>query len=152
MKRTPRWISKSAVLAIHESLLAEHGGRTGQPDEAGPESALASPQNHRAYGSSDMFDLAAAYAFAISKNHPFSDGNKRLALTVAGVFLERNGFRLGAEERDAVSAMLALASGKLGAAGLARWLRAASSKIAGSSTSRSSSKSASRTLPRPRRH
>lgn len=120
---TPRWVPKSAVLAIHEWLLSEHGGPPGILSEAGLDAALASPQNHLAYGASDLFELAAQYTFALTKNHPFQDGNKRVALTVAGVFLELNGHRLNAPEADAVSAMLAISSNELDAAGFAAWLR-----------------------------
>ena len=123
MTREPQWIDKAMVLAIHERLLAEHGGPIGVLDEAGLESALASPRNHFAYGGRDLFELAASYAFAITKDHPFTDGNKRVALTLAGVFLELNGFRLQAPERDAVEAMLALSTGELDPAGYANWLK-----------------------------
>jgi hypothetical protein len=74
--------------------MAEHGGALGAADEGLLEAALASPQNHFAYEGSDLHRLAAAYAFSLAKNHPFTDGNKRVALTVAGVFLELNVYRL----------------------------------------------------------
>jgi death-on-curing protein len=81
VSREPRWISKAAALAIHGRLLAEHGGAAGLLDEGALDAALASPSNHFAHGEKDLFRLAAAYAHAISRNHPFQDGNKRVALT-----------------------------------------------------------------------
>jgi death-on-curing protein len=128
VRREPKWVSKPAALAIHERLLAEHGGPAGVLDEGKLEAALASPRNHFAYGEKDLFQLAAAYAHAITRDHPFQDGNKRVALTLVGVFLELNGFRLDAPENDAVNATLALSTREIDQDGFAAWLRASSSK------------------------
>jgi death-on-curing protein len=128
VRREPRWVSKAAVLAIHERLVAEHGGAPDLLDEGKLDAALASPRNHFAYEERDLFRLASAYAQALTRDHPFQDGNKRVALTVAGVFLERNGYLLGASEQDAVKAILALVTRELEEEGFAAWLRAASSR------------------------
>lgn len=90
---------------------------------------MASPRNHLAYERSDIFRLAAAYANAITRDHPFADGNKRVALTVAGVFLELNGYRLEAPEVEAVTATNALSARALDELGFAEWLRTSSSKL-----------------------
>lgn len=129
MSKGPRWVSKSAALAIHEALLSAHGGAVGVRDEALLESALTSPRNRFAYEKPDVFQLAAAYAHALTRNHPFHDGNKRVALTVAGVFLELNGFRIEAPEVDAVSATLALSTREIDEAAFAAWLRDSSRKV-----------------------
>lgn len=131
MSREPKWISGIAALAIHELLLAEHGGAEGLIDGGRLNAALASPRNHFAYGERDIFRLAAAYAHAVTRDHPFKDGNKRVALTLAGVFLELNGYRLQADETDAVSATLALSTRELDELGFASWLRSASRKMPG---------------------
>ncbi|MFN8548745.1 MAG: type II toxin-antitoxin system death-on-curing family toxin [Candidatus Eisenbacteria bacterium] len=128
MSAEPRWVSKSAVLAIHATLLAIHGGPSGVRDEALLDSALAAPKNAHAYGEPDLFDLAANYAHAITRNHPFADGNKRLALTIAGVFLELNGYRLAASEPEAVAATVALSSRRLTVDAYAAWLRDSSKR------------------------
>ncbi len=125
----PRWISKTFLLAIHGRLLAEHGGGTGLRDEGLLESALASPRNRFEYEEGDLFDLAAAYAFVITRNHPFVDGNKRIAFAAAGIFLELNGHRLDASEVDAVGAVLALSRGEIDADAFAVWLRTNSEPI-----------------------
>jgi death-on-curing protein len=125
----PKWVSKAAVLAIHERLLAEHGGASGLLDEGRLDAALASPRNHFAYGEADPFRLAAAYAHAIARDHPFRDGNKRVALTLAGVFLELNGLQLAAPENETAGMMLALAEGSLDEHALAAWLRDSSTKL-----------------------
>lgn len=124
----PRWLSKVAVLAIHGRLLAEHGGAPGLRDESLLESALAAPRNHSEYEQADVFRLAAAYAFALTSNHPFIDGNKRTAFAAAGVFLELNGYFLEAPEPEAVGAVLALSRGELDADGFGGWLRISSRK------------------------
>lgn len=121
--REPRWLTKAAALAIHDRLVAEHGGARGLRDEGGLESALASPRNHFAHGVTDRFALAAALAHAVTRNHAFHDGNKRLSLALAGVFLELNGHRLEAPEHEAAAATLALAARGLDEAGFAEWLR-----------------------------
>lgn len=129
MSREPTWVSKAAVLAIHERLLAEHGGARGLLAEGALDGALASPKNHFEYGERDPFRLAAAYAHALTRNHPFRDGNKRVGLTVAGVFLELNGLRLHAPENGAATAMLTLSTGEIDEDGFAAWLRDSSLKI-----------------------
>jgi len=119
-----RWVTPSTVLAIHDEQISEHSGMPGLRDESLLLSALARPQNLAAYGSSDLADLAAAYAVGIARNHPFLDGNKRTALTVAaGVFLPLNGYRLVASDADTVDVMLFVADGSMAESEFAAWLR-----------------------------
>lgn len=127
----PTWISIPAILAIHGMLLAEHGGATGLRDEGLLESAMAGPRNQFLYGEKDLFQIAAAYAFALTRNHPFVDGNKRTAFAAAGIFMELNGHQLQASEPDAVLAVLALSKGELDARGFGEWLRLSSVKFDG---------------------
>ncbi len=122
-KKPPRWIPKSAVLAIHEQLIAEHGGMPRLRSEALLDSALASPKDLLAHGTPDLFEMAARYAASLTRNHPFHDGNKRIAFTVALVFLELNGWSLDAPEADAVSMVLALSTKQLEDTEFAAWLR-----------------------------
>ena len=117
------WIAKPVVLAIHEAQLATHGGQAGIRDEGLLESALARPQNLCAYGNPDAFDLAAAYAFGISANHPFVDGNKRTAFVVSVTFLRLSGLRLTAPKDERVTKFLRLAAGEIGERELADWFR-----------------------------
>ncbi len=84
---------------------------------------LARPQNQAAYGEPSVFDLAAAYAFGIIRNHPFVDGNERTGFLAACAFLGLNGWELMAPEAEAVAAVLALAKGEMDEAGFADWLR-----------------------------
>jgi death-on-curing protein len=117
------WLSKAAVLVFHEMQIAEHGGGTGIRDEGLLESALSRPENLSMYGTPDVFDLAAAYAFGIAKNHPFVDGNKRTAFVAAAVFLELNGYIFQASEVDVVLKVMALASGEMDEKSFSAWLR-----------------------------
>lgn len=84
------------VLELHEQMLDEHGGSDGIRDKALLESALASPQT--GFGGVLVHDtlckMAAALAFALTKNHPFVDGNKRTAFLTATTFLKVNGLEL----------------------------------------------------------
>ncbi|MGF1641036.1 MAG: type II toxin-antitoxin system death-on-curing family toxin [Rhodospirillales bacterium] len=117
-------LERNVVLALHERLVAVHGGPAGLRDRGLLDSALARPRNVAAYGAPDLCALAAAYAVGIARNHPFVDGNKRTALMAAYVFLGRNGARLVAPEDAATRTMVALAAGTLDEDALADWLRA----------------------------
>jgi death-on-curing protein len=130
----PKWISKKSTLAIHEALLAEHGGAPGFVAEHLVDSALDSPRNHFAHGVSDLFELAAAYARGLTQDHPFVDGNKRVALTVALTFLERNGVIITASEAEAVQMVLGLSTREVDASAVAEWLRNNSEKVRRSSS------------------
>jgi death-on-curing protein len=119
------WIGKALVIAIHERQLAEHGGTAGVRDEALLESALARPPQLHAYGdpAPDLADLAAAPAYALARNHPFLDGNKRTAHVAYRTFLALNGAGFAAADQEKYLTMMALAEGKLGERELAAWLR-----------------------------
>jgi death-on-curing protein len=120
----PRWISLTIVLAIHSDQGREHGGGLGLRDRGLLESALARPLNRVTYEpDSDLFDLAASYGFGIARNHPFVDGNKRVAFQVMYVFLGVNDFTITASETEVVDVILELAGGSMQEAALATWLR-----------------------------
>jgi death-on-curing protein len=120
-----RWIKEGSVLAIHDAQLAEHGGMPGVRDMSLPLSALARPLNLASYGKPepDLAALTAAYAVGICRNHAFVDGNKCTALVVALTFIQKNGYLVQPNQRDAVNTMLAVADGKLSEAELAQWFR-----------------------------
>lgn len=110
-------------MAVHERLIAEHGGRAGVREPGLLESALARPRQIFSYRpESTLFELAAAYGFGLARNHPFIDGNKRAALAIIGLFLEINGFGLDASESEAVVRMQQLAAGTLSESALAHWI------------------------------
>jgi death-on-curing protein len=122
--KKPTWLLRETVLAAHERLLSEFGGASGIRDVGFLDSALTRPDNLLAHGKPDVFEMAAAYAYGIVKNHPFVDGNKRAGFTAAIVFLELNGEVFAASEADATIQTLALAAGDLDEPGYAAWLKA----------------------------
>jgi death-on-curing protein len=126
--KEPQWLLRETVLAMQERLLAEFGGLSGVRDAGLLDSAMARPQQLSAYGQPSLFDLAAAYAYGLVRNHPFVDGNKRIAFIAAVVFLELNGRRFTASEAEAAVKTLALAARELNEADYAAWLRENSRK------------------------
>ena len=120
----PRWIDLEVVLAIHDEQLAEHGGQAGVRDRGLLESAMGRPMNQFAYGEHSLARLAASYAFGISRNHPFLDGNKRTSLVVAELFLALNDVELAASDAESVTTFLQLAAGDLTEDALAEWTAA----------------------------
>jgi death-on-curing protein len=122
--RETTWIDLEVVLAIHDEQIAEHGGQAGVRDRVLLESAMARPQNQFAYGEHSLPRLAASYAFGISRNHPFPDGNKRTSLVVAELFLDLNGLELAATDAECVTTFLQLAAGDLTEEELAEWIAA----------------------------
>ncbi len=123
-----RWVDRRALELLHDESLAEHGGAAGLTDEGLLESALSRPLNLVAYGSPEVWDLAAAYGAGLAKNHAFINGNERAALLAVGMFLALNGYRLTAPQADATLTMLAVAAGQMDEATFARWLRQHSKK------------------------
>jgi death on curing protein len=111
------------VLAFHSSQIREHGGSLGLRDRGLLESALDRPRNKRHYEPETLLvELAAAYGFGIARNHPFVDGNKRVAFQAMYAFLRLNGCVIEADEPEVVRVILALAAGELEESGLADWL------------------------------
>lgn len=119
----PRWVSEATALALHDRQLAEHGGPSGIRDVGLFASALARAVNQWSYGEDDLCALAAAYAFGLARNHPFTDGNKRTAWVTARLFLRKNGVVLSFDELDAIRTVERLAAGELTEDELADWFR-----------------------------
>lgn len=118
--------------AVHWDQIREHGGLAGVRDERALESALARPRHKWHYEeTNELTTLAAAYGFGLCRNHPYRDGNKRVAFIVMVVFLELNGLTLKAEETEVVTVMLALADGKLSEKELGSWLQERVTKAKG---------------------
>ena len=117
------WLSRQAVLAIHDEQLAVHGGAPGVRNDGLLDSALARPQNRASYGEPDIVELAALYGIAIARNHPFMDGNKRTAYVALETFLILNGCRLSVSDAEAVVATLAMAAGEMSDDAFTEWVR-----------------------------
>ena len=118
----PVWLTEDTVRALQDELIVTYGGLGGVRDAGLLASALARPQNLLAYGDPSLVQLAAAYAYGLVRNHPFVDGNKRIGLAAADVFLQLNGYEIIAPEVEAVAVMRDLAGGQIEEAELAHWI------------------------------
>lgn len=122
--KEPKWLLPEIVIAVQKALLAEHGGGAGIRDETLLDSAMARPKQKYHYDSkSTIYELAAAYSYGLAKNHPFVDGNKRIALTAGLVFLELNGIECSASEAEAAAIFEQLAAGKISEQELSNWFQ-----------------------------
>jgi len=109
------------VIAVHARLIARFGGSIGVRDRGALESALARPQSGYY---DDLIQEAAALWESLSQNHPFVDGNKRVAVTVTAAFLRVNGYRLEFDDLEAFSFLVGLyETGTLRFKELEVWLR-----------------------------
>jgi death on curing protein len=92
----PDFLTVDDVLIIHEDQINEFGGSFGLRDRALLESAIAQPQISfdGIFVHIDLFQMAASYLYHLTSNHPFVDGNKRIGLAAALVFLEINGIEI----------------------------------------------------------
>ena len=121
----PTWLTRVVIDSIHTDVIREHGGLLGLRDDNGLESALSRARHKWLYDrAADLAELAAAYAFGLARNHPYNDGNKRIALLAMLTFLAINGQDVDGDDDDVLTTMLALAAGRLKEAELAAWLRA----------------------------
>lgn len=129
MSAEPRFLRENEVLEIHKEQIEAFGGDSGIRDVGMLQSALSRPISKWQYESASIFQLAAAYAFGIAKNHPFVDGNKRTAFMSAYVFLGLNGWDFEVSEAEVAIAIDALAAGKIDEVALVEWFEANSSSI-----------------------
>ena len=119
----PVWLDVHQVIDMHSEQLATFGGPEGVRDIGMLESALARPKNRWHYGETDLAALAAAYAFGLARNHPFVDGNKRIAFHVLVVFLRLNDIAFAPDPAHATAIILSLAAGEVSEESLTRWIR-----------------------------
>jgi death on curing protein len=122
---TIEYLSVGQVLALHAQQLRRYGGANGMRDRGGLESAVARPA--ATFGGEDLYadiaDKAAALMHSLALNHPFVDGNKRVAAFSAIVFIESNGHEFLATPSELVATTLAVAEGRMAVEALAIWFR-----------------------------
>ena len=117
-------LTLAEIVEIHSDQIEQYGGTDGIRDinllssAAVPYASFSGSFLHN-----DMYEMAAAYAYHISQNHPFVDGNKRTALASALVFLDLNGISLIDPEEKLYKSMISLATGKLNKTEFAEILR-----------------------------
>ncbi len=121
----PEFITLQDVVEIHKDQIGRYGGSPGIRDIGLLESALAMPQAgmRGQYFHADLFEMAAAYLYHLVLNHPFVDGNKRVGLATALVFLELNGEFPEATNEEMVEITLGVAQGKAAKSALAEFFR-----------------------------
>jgi death-on-curing protein len=116
----PRWLSPVYILSIHADQIQSHGGSLGIRDRGLLLSALERPRNRFQYEPDvDLADLAAAYAFGLSSNHPFVDGNKRAGVLAAVVFLDVNGISIDHPSEALYALTMGVAEGRIEKAAVA---------------------------------
>lgn len=113
------------LLELHERLIEESGGASGVRDFGALESALAQPE--MTFGADELYptlsEKAGALAFSLCMNHPFVDGNKRVAHAAMEIFLVLNNFEINATVDEQEKLFLDLASGKVSREDLVGWLQ-----------------------------
>ena len=120
----PIWLECTGVRLLQSLSLAEYGGRSGTNDASLLDLTITSPINKWKYNSAaDLAELASAYGFGLARNHPFVDGNKRIAFIATALFLRLNGYRLSSDPLDEIQTMLSLAAGELSEEDFAVWIR-----------------------------
>lgn len=120
---TITFLHREVVETLHRMQIDRFGGSYGLRDEGALESALAPPMNKASYGQDDLIALAAAYLFGLAKNHAFIDGNKRIAIVAAAIFLELNGFKIETTDANLYNFVLGVAAGEIDEDGAIRFLR-----------------------------
>jgi death on curing protein len=131
----PHWLNSRDIIAIHNEILAESGGKSGILNPGALDSTLHKAQNlyHYSDDRPTLYQLAAAYGYGLVKNHCFMDGNKRIALIATYTFIALNGIELTASEVDAAHCFWELAASPASQAEdiqkLANWLQVNSQPI-----------------------
>ena len=118
-----KFIEIETVFDLHEDGIRQFGGSPGIRDRGLIESALGAAQNAFHYGGADLFEIAAAYAYHLAQAQAFLDGNKRVAVAVALVFLAGNGFPRISDPTRLYDAMIGIAERQLDKPGLAAVFR-----------------------------
>lgn len=120
-----KFLSVAQVLAIHGRAVKRFGGSRGVRDLGLVESAVARPQAGFGgkYLYKNIYDMVAALLQSLLKNHPFVDGNKRTALTSAGIFLKINGWELINSHQEEVEFAVKVDNQNLTLREISHWLK-----------------------------
>lgn len=122
--RRLRWLTAEAIRAIHAELISRYGGASGVRSAGLLDSAVARPQHLSAYKRNVTVPmLGAAYGWGLLRNHPFIDGNKRIALAAMVVFLDLNGWELACSEAEETAMVLRAAAGEMSEPRWNDWVR-----------------------------
>ena len=117
------YVRADVLKNVQRRVIESYGGLQGIRDEGGLESAIARPRNIAEYGAIESPGvLGAALVWAIVKNHPFVDGNKRAAFAALQIFLKINGFVLDCSEVEETAMILGIAGGQIAEEQWTRWV------------------------------
>lgn len=116
------FVSKDDLLFAYNSIIKQGGGIFGIRDDNLLESSLAHPKHLYHYSDSCIFDIASSYAYSLTRNHPFIDGNKRVAYVTMRLFLQLNTYDIMATDKEKIDIMLSLAKGDIAMQELSAWL------------------------------
>jgi len=126
-----KFLTVKDVLLLHNLAIDESGGSHGLRSLALLESAVARPQ--ASFGGEDLYPTiflkAGALVHSLLRNHPFIDGNKRSSMYSAMTFLELNGYRFVAKQKEVVNFALKIENKRLSVEEIADWLKKNSNKI-----------------------
>jgi len=119
------FLTLAEVIDIHRDQIQRYGGGAGLRDINLLSSAISMPCSSFSgkFLHPSLFEMAAAYAFHISQNHPFIDGNKRTALASALIFLEMNGVTIADPSQKLYGAMISLSKGITGKSDITKLLQ-----------------------------
>lgn len=121
-----KYLTVEEVLRLHFNVVEDYGGSHGVRDESRLKSVIDAPRQE-VFGAEQypsICEKAAVYIRNIIGDHPFSDGNKRTGVTVAGVFLIRNGISLTASPKELEDFAVKVATDHLDILEIAAWLEA----------------------------
>jgi death-on-curing protein len=93
-----KYLSIDEVIILHEYLINEFGGSNGLTNKKSLEAALMRPQSGYY---KNIFEEAAALMESLAINHPFVDGNKRVAFFATDVFLRLNNYYIDCDNESA---------------------------------------------------
>jgi death-on-curing protein len=117
-----RFLSESSIIKAHDYLVRKYGGTPGIRDRSLLISAINQPKHAYYYLDAHLCYLAATYAYHISENQPFLDGNKRSAFVAMDKFLKLNGLKIIASNEEILEKLLMMANRKIGKDELSSWL------------------------------
>ena len=119
------FVPKYIILHFHDQLIQTYGGKPGIRDKKLFDSAIEQSKTiyEGEYSHNSLIEMAAAYGYHLCNNHPFMEGNKRIALVTMDIFLQRNGYEIVASEKKTYKIMMQLSSGKLTKQDLTIWLK-----------------------------
>ncbi len=120
-----RYLTLHDILAVYQTIMAQSGGLAGIQNLAALESAVAQPK--MTFDQQELYpsvpEKAAALGFALIRNHPFIDGNKRVGHAAMEVFLLINGFEIQAPLDEQEQVILHLATGGMTRSDFTRWIQ-----------------------------